>query len=170
MKTKRMATDSILAAICTVLALLAIDTGTMKITFESLPVLLGAILFGPFDGAIIGALGTFLYQILKFGITATTVLWILPYVACGLIVGYYSKMHKFSLSKNQLLFIILIAELTITGFNTLALYVDSKIYGYYTPTIISAMIFWRLGIAIAKSFAFTFVLPPVIKVGNKFGK
>ena len=71
MKTKQMAYDAILTAMCVVLGLVSLDFGNLKITFEDLPILLGAALFGPWDGMVIGVLGTSIYQMLRFGADPT---------------------------------------------------------------------------------------------------
>ena len=56
MKTKQLTLDAMLAAMCAVLGYVALDMGNIKITFESLPILLGAMLFGPVDGMLIGGI------------------------------------------------------------------------------------------------------------------
>ena len=77
-KTKKLAMDSMLAAMCAVLGYLSLDFGNLKITFESVPILLGALLLGPIDGMAIGGVGTLLYQLVRYGVSVTTPLWILP--------------------------------------------------------------------------------------------
>ena len=66
--------DAMLIAVCAVLGYLAIDLTSIKITFESLPILIAALLFGPVDGITVGAFGTLIYQYLRYGFTATTAL------------------------------------------------------------------------------------------------
>ena len=68
-KTKQLTLDAMLAAMCAVLGYLSLDFGNLKITFESLPILLGAMLFGPADGFLIGTVGTFIYQLLRYGVS-----------------------------------------------------------------------------------------------------
>ena len=87
---RRLAADAMFAAMVTVLGLVSISTGNLKITVEALPVFLGALLLGPVDGLAIGGVGTLLYQLLRFGVGATTALWIAPYVLLGLCVGAVS--------------------------------------------------------------------------------
>ncbi len=87
MKTKQMAYDAILTAMCVVLGLVSLDFGNLKITFEDLPILLGAALFGPWDGMIIGVLGTSIYQMLRFGADPTLPLWVIPLMVGGLVAG-----------------------------------------------------------------------------------
>ena len=74
MKAKQMATDSMLAAMCAVLGAVSIDLGNLKVTLESIPIIVGALLFGPLDGAMIGFVGTFVYQVLRYGFSVTTFL------------------------------------------------------------------------------------------------
>ena len=76
--TRQMALDAVLAAICMVLGYYGPDLGNLKITFEGLPVILAGLLLGPVDGAVVGGIGTLLYQLLRYGVSATTLLWILP--------------------------------------------------------------------------------------------
>lgn len=163
MKTKQLVMDAMLAAVCFVLANLALNFGNLKFTFESLPVHIGALLFGPVAGMAIGGVGTLLYQLLRYGITATTVLWILPYILCGLLVGWSAKRQAFSLSGQQTIAAVVAGELMITLLNTLALYADSKIYGYYTPTLITGVLGLRLVICIVKAVAYGLVLPSVLE-------
>ena len=68
---RRLAADAMFAAMVTVLGLVSISTGNLKITVEALPVFLGALLLGPVDGLAIGGVGTLLYQLLRFGVSAT---------------------------------------------------------------------------------------------------
>ena len=168
--TKQMTLNSVLAAIYATLAFLAISTQGMKITFESFPVLIGALLFGPLSGVAIGTLGTVIYQLLKFGITFTTPLWILPYTLYGLYVGLYAKRHGFKLSTKQTFFIIMSGELLITVINTISLYIDSHIYGYYTPALILGLLLPRLGLCVAKGIAFSVIAPQIVKPLQKISK
>ena len=154
-KTRQLALNAVLAAMCAALGYLSLD-------FESVPILIAAMLFGGLDGAAIGAVGTLIYQLLRYGITVTTPLWILPYVLCGLVVGVYARRHDFQLSQWQVIFIVVLAELMVTGINTLALIVDAKIYGYYTPTLITGALLLRLVLCVGKALVYAFVLPPLL--------
>ena len=89
-----MTLNSVLAAICATLAFLAISTQGMKITFESFPVLIGALLFGPLSGVCHRYTRYLIYQLLKFGITFTTPLWILPYTLYGAVCGIICKASR----------------------------------------------------------------------------
>jgi len=159
--------DAVLAAMCAVLGSISIDLGNIKFSFESLPVILGALLFGPVDGLLIGGIGTFLYQFLRYGLTVTTPLWILPYVLCGLVVGLYAKKRSFSFDRLQLGFIITLASLLIFGLDTFVLYVDSKVYGYYSYVYIFGTIIPRTIVCFAKAAVFTAVMPLLLKTAKR---
>lgn len=168
MKTRQLAMDAVLAAMCAVLGFLAIDMNVIKVTLESFPILLGALLFGPVDGLAIGFVGTFLYQILRYGISATTLLWILPYCVCGLLVGLYAKKHDFHLNRRQVLVIVIVAEVLVTLINTGVIYLDSKIYGYYFPGIVTGALAVRSVVCVVKAVIFGAVLPTVVDSVRKF--
>ena len=164
MKTRQLTIDAMLCAMCAVLGYVALDLGSIKLTFESLPVLLGALLFGPVDGMFIGGIGTLLYQLVRYGVTATTLLWILPYVVCGLLVGAWARRKEFSLSRRETVILVVAAELVITVLNTVALYVDSKLFDYFFPGFILKALGLRLVICVVKAIAFGMLLPSLTEV------
>ena len=147
---RRLAADAMFAAMVTVLGLVSISTGNLKITVEALPVFLGALLLGPVDGLAIGGVGTLLYQLLRFGVSATTALWIAPYVLLGLCVGAVSARHGYDCTPRQLALLAVLGELGITVLNTGSLYLDSLIYGYYSPVFVFGTLPLRLAICAGK--------------------
>ncbi len=162
-KTKQLAINAMMAAMCAVLGYLSLDFGNLKITFESLPILLCALMFGPLDGMAVGGLGTLIYQLLRYGVSITTPLWMLPYIVCGLAAGWYARKENFSLSARQVMGVVVINELLITILNTGVLYLDSKIYGYYSAVFIFGSLLPRLALCIGKGMVFGAVLPGVIR-------
>ncbi|MCD8017360.1 MAG: ECF transporter S component [Oscillospiraceae bacterium] len=161
--THRLCMDAMLAALCAVLGYVSLDLGNMKITFESLPILLGALMFGPLDGFAAGAMGTLIYQLLRYGVSVTTLLWILPYALAGLAAGWYAKRRGFVLRGTETLVLVMACELLITLLNTGMMYVDSKIYGYYSFAYIFGSFAMRLVLCLAKGAAFGAVLPRLVR-------
>lgn len=167
-RTQQLVTDALLAAMCVVLGFMSIRIGNiMKVSLEDFPVILAALMYGPSDGIIVAAIGIFLYQLLSYGITVTTVLWILPFVVVGGLAGLYAKKYNFNNDRKQILIIFLICEVLICLLNTGAIYADSKIFGYYYPTIITGMILIRLVTAIGKGIVLGFISPPILKTLSK---
>ena len=154
---------AMLSAVCAVLGYVALDLGNIKITFESLPVLLAGFMFGPADGMLVGGIGTFIYQILRYGFSATTFLWILPYVICGLIVGTIGRTRNGDIDSRRVMLTVIIAEVLILIINTGVIYIDSIIYGYYSAAYVFGSLAIRIVICIIKSVAFGFVMPMLIK-------
>lgn len=164
--TRQLAIDAMLAAMCAVLAYLSIKVGSnLKVTFESVPILIGALLFGPLHGALIGFVGSTLYQLLGsgYGITVTTPLWIAPYVVGGLLTGLYAKRHGYALKQWQLVFIVVLSELAVTLMNTGAIYVDSKIYGWYYPGVVTGVLALRLVLCVTKAVAYSALFPSLLQ-------
>lgn len=167
-RTQQLAMDAVLAAMVVVLGFTSIRIGNiMKVSLEDFPVLIAALMFGPADGMIVAGIGIFLYQLLSYGITATTVLWILPFVVVGGLAGLYAKRSGFNNDRKQLLIIFIACEILICLLNTGAIYADSKIFGYYYPTIITGMIAIRLVTALVKGVVLGIVSTPLLKALSK---
>ena len=167
MKTKNLAVNALLAAMSAVLGALSVNLGNMKFTFEGLPVLISALLFGPVDAMAVGGLGILLYQLLCYGVTATTLLWVLPYVLCGLLAGLYARGRGFRLSRKQLAFVAFTTAVLVLVLNTGALYIDSKIYGYYSPVFIFGSLPARIAVCLVKAAAYTAVLPGLVSAARR---
>ena len=166
--TQQLVMDALLAAMCVVLGFLSINIGNvMKISLEDFPVIFAALMFGPVDGMVVAAIGIFLYQLLSYGLSVTTVLWILPFIAAGAVAGFYAKKWNYSNNGKQLLMIFIVCELIVCLLNTVAIYADSKIYGYYHPTIITGMILIRLATAIGKGVVLGLISEPILKALSK---
>lgn len=142
-----------LSAMCAVLGYVSLDLGNFKFTFESFPILLGALLYGPIDGMIIAVLGTGIYQILKYGLMSTTILWIIPYVIYALIIGLFRNKNWWPL--------IIGAGILLTVLNTGVIYLDSIIWDYYTFAYVFGSFIFRLVTSIIKSIIFTLILKKI---------
>ena len=164
MNIKRLAYDAMLAAVCTVLGYISLDMGSMKFTFESFPVVLGALLFGPVDGMLIAFIGTGLYQILKWGLMSTTILWIIPYVIYAMILGLF---YKKSLKKTWFFALLIGCGILLTLLNTIAIYLDCKIWDYYSFAYVFGPLPIKLVVSIIKSVVFALILPKIIQSVKK---
>lgn len=149
----RITFDALLVAFFSVLSMFSMTIGGVKITFASLPGVLAAMLFGPADAFLVGFGGAFLEQMLKFGFTPTTLLWVLPPAIQPMLIGlsavafkkYMALDHIFSARKPLFYFAsCMVAGLVTSLLNTVVYYIDAKIYGYYT----FALIFGVLGVRI----------------------
>ena len=112
-------------------------------------------------------MGTLLYQLLRFGVSATTALWIVPYVLLGLCVGAVSARHGYACTPRQLALLAVLGELGITVLNTGSLYVDSLIYGYYSPVFVFGTLPLRLAICAGKGIVLALLLPTLLRVARR---
>ena len=160
MKTRRIVMVGLLTAMYVVLSLyLTVTLWNYKLTFEALPILICALMYGPADGFLVGFLGSFLNQMLTYGFTSTTLLWVLPHAASGLFAGWLGKRIKRPLKPAVTCLVTVSSALAVTALNTFAMYVDSKVNGYYSKAFIFGALGARLLTGIAMAVAFSLLLP-----------
>ena len=104
--------------------------GNLKISLSGLPVIIVAIFGGPFWGAATGFVGAFIGQLITYGISATTLLRVLPATIRGLSMDLLFHAFKRSLKPGILTLETCISSLLVTLFNTGAMLVEQKLYGY----------------------------------------
>ena len=163
MSTRKLVVIAMMVAVYVVLNTVGtIRLGWINISVSALPIIVGALLYGPGGGLMVGLVGAFLGQLMTYGVTATTVLWIIPPAVRGLLIGLYAKRCGYELSRRQLVGVLIVTSLVVTLLNTGAIYLDSVIYGYYTY----AYVFGKVGIRIVSgavtAVAMAFVTPPVL--------
>ena len=119
----RLTTDALLAALLVVFSMfLTIPTPIMKISFNSLPVLLCAFYCGIPDAVAVALIGKTVEQSILYGIDFTTPFWIAPFVLMAICAGLmHKRFYKKKESPLRLFLIILTCELVLTLTNTLFL-------------------------------------------------
>ena len=153
MSTRKMVTIAMLTAVYVVLNFAGtVRLGWINISVASLPVIVGAML------------GAFMGQLLTYGVTATTILWILPQAARGLLVGVYAKHCGYKFSSGQLTLALIGTALVVTALNTGAMYIDSVIYNYYSYAYVFGGLVVRI---ISGAATAVFVAPPVVNLLNR---
>ena len=166
---KRIALDAMLVALYVLLGFAKIPIGNiLRINLASFAVVVCAVSFSPIDGLIVGFMGEFLSQILgPYGMTPTTALWALPEAARGLTLGlwvmFFFRKHlitgKFPQAKTTAWFVFacVVTGILASLLNTFALYVDSKMFGYYSYYMVFGILLTRLSMAVVMSGAFGYV-------------
>ena len=168
MSTRKMVTIAMLTAVYVVLNFAGtVRLGWINISVASLPVIVGAMLYGPVGGLLVGLLGAFMGQLLTYGVTATTILWILPQAARGLLVGVYAKHCGYKFSSGQLTLALIGTALVVTALNTGAMYIDSVIYNYYSYAYVFGGLVVRIISGAATAVLMVFVAPPVVNLLNR---
>ncbi len=170
---KLLCLSGVMAAMYVGLDFLAVSVsapfgGNLKISLSGLPVIIVAIFGGPFWGAATGFVGAFIGQLLTYGISATTILWVLPAMVRGLSIGILFRVFKYSLKPGILTLETCISSLLVTLFNTGAMLVEQKLYGYYQSFMaIYVAIPTRVLAGIITAVVFSLMLPTIINSLNK---
>lgn len=168
---RRIAIDAVLIAMYFGLSLLSVEIGGIKLTFASLPTLICAMLFGPVDGFLVGFLGAFMEQMIRYGFTATTLLWVLPPAIRGLFVGVCALLLKKYMSVDAILstkrpyvyFVMtLLSGAIVSVLNTLVYYVDAKMFGYYEYHMIFGVFWLRIASGLLSTLLMAVVALPVV--------
>lgn len=137
-KIYRLAIDAIFIALYVILGTFFSFKipGAIQISFSSLPILLCAFLLRPADAVSVAVLGTFLEQVIDpspYGF-ATLAIWLIPGAVQALIAAFGAKTVTLAKSKATALaflaLFIVCAEISLTLFNTAALYLDGYLLHY----------------------------------------
>ncbi len=140
---------------------------TMKISFSGLAVIIPAVFCGPLWGCATGFIGAFLGQMLSYGFTPTTLLWVLPAALRGLSMGLLFIAFKRSQKISILSLEIILSSLLVTAVNTVVMYIDSKIYNYYSYAYIFGGLLPRVIASLITAVIFTLLLPVILKMLSK---
>ena len=166
----RLAIDSIMASVYFALTFLKVDAGVFRISLGAILPIFVCLSFPFIDSFSICFLGIFLEQ-LFFGLTPTTVLWMLPPLLRPLIISpfthhYYKKNENMEDHKVLSIVLVIIASLCVSLANTGVLYLDSFIMDYPYAAALQRLAFQTL-ITISIGIVFTIILFPVIKILRK---
>lgn len=171
---KMLCLAGVMAAVYVGLDFLAVSVsapfgGNLKISLSGLPVIITAIFGGPIWGAAAGLVGALVGQLLTYGLSWTTVLWILPAVVRGLSMGLLFRAFKRSLKPSVLTLETCISSLLVTAFNTGAMLIEQKLYGYYSSYLaIYLAIPARVFAGIITAVVFSLMLPTIVTSLRKF--
>ncbi|MCQ2458262.1 MAG: ECF transporter S component [Clostridia bacterium] len=177
MTTKRLCLVAVFAALYFVLTMyLTIRIGNITVTLASLPILILAVMYGPMESTVAAGLGELIHQLLSWGLTVTTPLWLLPPIIRGLIVAFGCRVIK---SRNTVkepwerpvaFVILLVAAAVVTTLaNTGITWLDSVIFGYYSKAYVFGDFVIRLFTGIGTAIVMSLVLPPVVKALKRAG-
>lgn len=168
----RMAVLTALYVVLTTMLTLRLP-GDIRITFASLPILLSALLFGPAEASIIALVGEFINQLLGgYGITATTLLWIIPPAVRAVIAGLAAQAflgtdRPLERRPAACYAFCILGAMGTTVANTAVYWVDSMIYHYYTFALVFGSFAWRLFTGVVTAAVVTTLLIPVAQFLRK---
>ena len=164
---RRICYIALMAAMYYVLNLMEIRTpGNLHITFDALPIMVSALLIGPLDAALVALFGELLNQLI-YGLTATTVLWLVLPVIYALVIGMAAKKQPGEHLENRVVLcyvVCILAALVRTAANTAVIWADSVIYGYYSFAIVFGAAAVRFVTGIIAAVLVATVAMPLVKL------
>ncbi len=145
----------------------------IKISWASLPLLVTAFLFTPVDAVLVAFAGAFLEQLLSYGISVTTPLWILPAVLHAAFVSMLAPLCRCKKGRHvREAVLVFVSEFFLTALNTAALYLDGFIVGYAVGAL-TAILPVRLlngsDRAVLSAVLVPVLLPPLRKAARACG-
>lgn len=167
---RRLCIDGMFVGLYVVLAYslnFALIGTSFRISFAAICVILAALLYGVGDALVIALIGEFVLQLLNYGVTITTPLWILPSALRALVLGipatiFLKKGDR--LQNHFVLYLILslVAALLVTAANTGVSFLDAAIFGYPYPFVLATNAI-RLGISLGSAVLMFFVSLPLVR-------
>ena len=167
LSTKQIVLYGVLAALFVILAFISVGTNDFKASFESLGTLVAGIVLGPMAGFLVGIVGEFVFQIIQYGIDATTVLWLIPYAVSGLVAGLIAKHYKYDLDIKKIAVAVICSELVLTILNTPVNAISAIIQGWGNWVTILTGVPLRLAIMAVRIVVFIIIVPPLYKAIKK---
>ena len=166
--TRRICRIAVLAALSFLLNMVQIKLpANLRITFDSLPIMVGALAFGPVDGALAGLVGEFFTQLLsEYGLTATTALWLIPPALRGIVIGLAAWSFRGTdrplETRVPLCYsVCLTASVVTTAANTAVLWLDSLLFHYYSFAMVFGSLLLRVSTGLLTAIALTTAAIPI---------
>ncbi len=167
---RNLVIDALMIAVFVVLSrFLTIPVGNVKITIAALPIIFTAFYLGIRHTVIVATLAEFLTQLLGYGLTPTTPLWMLPGILRGIIICILvsfllKKKGKTvqSISYFEYGIIILTTGIVVLLLNTAVIALDAIIYNYFSYAYVFGDFIFRFIAMIISSVIYMFITKAVI--------
>lgn len=160
-----------MASLYFVLTYFSIKIGNITITPASICIVLVSILYSPFDSLLVAIVGELLNQIAKYGIGPTTILWLMPGIARGLIISITAaiyRKHNTYLEDHKIMYFItlIFSALMVTTLNTLIIFLDAKLLNYPVSYTIIETVF-RFISGIITTIVIAIISLPILSAARK---
>ena len=169
-KIYKLAAMGILGALCIAFSCLSIKTGPLTISFASLPIYVAAFYLGAPEAIIVALLGGAADQIISYGISATTLLWLIPGVlraaTASLLAYWYNKLYKKPIERcySITLIVCIMSSLICTFATTAVMAIDALIFNYFSWTYILSSLGMRLFSSILVAILCGVVVSPIVNI------
>ncbi len=167
---RNLVLDAVMIAMFVVLSrFMTIQFGNIKITLAALPIIFVAFHLGIIHVTVVAAIAEFLSQLLGYGLTLTTPLWIIPVVVRGVLICILAslllkakKIDIREMKHYEYFVILLITGFIVTVLNTAVIALDALIFGYYSYAYVFGDLFFRLVSMVISTVVYTIITKTVI--------
>ena len=136
----------------------------VKISLGSLPFIIIALLCGPAEGFITGSVGTLISQMITYGLTITTPIWLIPGAMAGLVCGLVYIAAGRRTKVLPIAFSVCSGVFTLVLFNFIGTWLDGVlILKYSTMEILLAALPLRICVGICLAVIYTILAVPICK-------
>ena len=140
----------------------------LKLTFKVFLLYVISVTFSPISGMIVGGIGEFLIQLTsEYGLTITTILWVLPYVILSFLFGIIYKNLIKNNSRIKLFLLFFLSNIMLSILNTIVFYIDAKLFGYYSFILIFGKFFVKIFMDIVLAIIYTILFPYCVSIVKK---
>ena len=141
---------------------------SVKISLGTLPFIIIALLCGPLEGFISGVVGTFVSQMLTYGLTITTPIWLMPGALAALAAGFIYKAFGRRPKAVPVGVSVCTGIAVLVLCNFLGTYLDGVlILKYSTMEILLAALPVRIAVGICLAVIYTIVALPICRALQK---
>ena len=166
-RVAKMTLCALLAAMYVVLSsYLSIRITFIHITFASLPVVLAAFLLGTGPAVLVAGLGEFIAQMLIYGMGVSTMLFTIPPMVRGLVVGLLAaalcKDTAIETKPLRMAGILMTGSIMTSLTTTAVLWIDSHLMGYYSFAVVFGAAIQRMITSLVTASLITLICIPVL--------
>lgn len=165
---KSLCVCSVLAALFVAFELIAMNTGFLlfgnnyQIPISCFPLILASVMFGPLFGTATGLVGAFLSQIIAYGFSWNSLLWMVPTVIYSLSVSLLDLAFKKSNKPYILSIEFAISSILLSILNTLVSFLCNYISNL-SNALLKVFLPFKLVMAVIFAVIFALIVPPIIK-------
>lgn len=139
----------------------------LKINISTLAFVLAGILCGPLEGLITGLLGTFVSQMLTYGLMITTPIWMIPGAVQGLLAGLVYNKFSRAAAFRPVIITNAVSMAALVILNWVASCLDGYvIFKYMTMEALIAVIIPRVIVGILLAVVYSIISWPVRRALN----
>lgn len=160
---------AVLAAMYVALEVLSMQIGKLafmdnyQLPLGCFPLIIASVMFGPLWGTATGVVGSFLSQVVGgYGITWSSLLWMMPTIAYSLVVAVLYLLFKKSDKTYILAIELTISSLILSFSNTAAMFLQNYITNL-SNALLQIFLPFKLIMAIVFAVIFALLAPQVIK-------